>query len=119
MVKTAPKSIPNALAPRQAIKRPVEASKPVKKPDPESDEDDDQSTDFFGFNSAKVELPVMSAQQLPSFAPQPQIRHDAPMAGPSRLTVAANYGAKEVLDVPAAKKGKKDISDEVSIFWII
>lgn len=94
--------------------RPVEQIKPVEVSGAESDEDEEDATDFFGLN-AKEETPLPN-QPLLSFVPQAQLFQDAPMPGPSRPTVPSNYKDQDEDEVP--KKKSKTINDEVSFLLL-
>ncbi|KAI6190722.1 hypothetical protein M3Y97_00149400 [Aphelenchoides bicaudatus] len=112
-VKTTPSSLllPSTVTSKQPVKRPAEEmqAKEHKKQEDEFDEKDDESTDFFGFNSADVEVPTINIKPMPTYtAPQAQIHEDAPMPGPSR-PVPSSYEEDE--DEEPAKKIKR-INDE-------
>lgn len=109
--------LPHTLTSKQtATKRPIKEDKssvPAKRKNVESDdEDDEESTDFFGFNSAKVKPVAPTKLPETPFLPQAQIYSDVAMPGPSRPTTASNYA--EANDETPAKL--KTISDEVSFY---
>jgi hypothetical protein len=117
--KAATKSKPASVLLPHTLTTPKPTSKqsiPTKVPEKEIEsEDDDESTDFFGFNSAKVDIKMPSTIPDPSlFLPQTKIYSDVLMPGPSKPTVASNnYSEVEDGEERSAKKMKL-INDEVS-----
>lgn len=103
--------LPSSLTPRQVLKRPhpedAESKASAKLPEKDSDEEDDGPIDFFGLNSATVDLPEVT-QPMPSFIPKAQIFEDAPMPGPSRPVSSYQESGN---DIPAGSM--KQINDEV------